>query len=416
MKKYLIVVAVVVIGLIFLSYYGDISDENEKKRLFEESRKEKQTESGMDKLLNDIQYYEKHPELLITIEAAVEDYNFMWQTLENYYPYFGVAERLYGVKYQEIKEKYLQEIQSKSGLGLVPPNKTWFGDIIKKCFAEFKHLGHLEFMPSSYSVDTEYKIDDFNVTHKILDENTAYIKLQARSGGAEQFEYDYNKVMNFYSEIRDYENLIVDMTQYSGGDTYWVNFIVEPNITLGIGNYQYFCAKDGSFDIDFLRSKYPDFRISETDMDLSLIPDINQDDLQMFNKLYIQKRVIYPTGNNNKKMFSGNIYVLIDKNTNPVTEDIAAFCKNTGFAEIVGRKTETVFSTEYITNYILSESGFMFGYCPLYLLNSDGSCNAEYGTEPDYVCINRESPLDACLRIIAGKNPVKTEHVKESED
>jgi len=122
MKKYLIAIGIIAILLIVLSYIGDISEENEKKRLFEESRQQKQTESSMDQLMKDIKYYENHPELLLSIEAALEDYIDMWRELENYYPYFGVAERLHGVKYREVKETYLEYINNKTGLGVLPMN------------------------------------------------------------------------------------------------------------------------------------------------------------------------------------------------------------------------------------------------------------------------------------------------------
>ena len=426
MKKYLIIIAIVVVALIIISYYGDIAQENEKKRLLEESRREKQTESsGMDKLLNDIQYYEKHPELLITIDEAVQIYDSMWQSLDGY-PFFGVAERIYGVNHREIWGKYLLEIRNKSGLGLLPPNINWFGDIIKRCIAEFKNLGYLEYADSYVNLqdnsipgNSDNKIDDFNISHKILNDNAAYLKLQARSRGERQFEYDFNKILDFYDEIQGYENLIVDMTQYGGDDFYWKSLIVGLNIAEDIDIEYYFCAKDGVTAVNSLRFMFPDSYIGEIDMDLNLIPNINRDDLLMFDKLYKYQSRIYPSGEDenskNKKMFQGNIYVLIDKNNNPATEDFAYFCKSTGFAEVVGRRTGALFSLSFRNNFQFSDRGWIISYMPLYLLNKDGSCNAEYGTEPDYPCEGRESPLDACLRIISPIPDNLEEHETEGE-
>ena len=109
-------------------------------------------------------------------------------------------------------------------------------------------------------------------------------------------------------------------------------------------------------------------------------------------------------------MFSGNIFVLIDKSTNSAVEDFAAFCKNTGFAELAGRKTGALFSIFFKNSYQLSGSGFMVGYTPLYLLNKDGSCNAEFGTEPDHTGKNYERPLDTCQKVIDDRKPKRVEN------
>jgi len=473
MKKYLIIIAIVAIGLIILSYIGDISDENEKKRLLEESKQAKMAKEG-EAVNND--YRQLNPALFLSVEDAVADYNYMWQVFEDNYPFFGVASRLYNVRSQEIKEKYLREIQKKSGLGSFPTNAIWFGDIIQKCINEFKGLGNLWFIsPSLYldfkksyeqteklnllyekiflnehsrqiyeamGVDTTYystkvhaaKYDDGAVVYEFsgspdetdpqsmilygqnvefdifsrseITGNIAYIKLMASPDhdNDAQFEYDRRQIMDFYSQIQDCDNLIIDMTKYYGDDTYWQKLIVEPNIAEDTGIEYYFTFKNGKENADLFDIININSWGSEIDTDLESLPNISHPDLQMFEKLYQSESTFNPAGG--KKMFSGNIYVLYDntKTYYPGAESFAYFCKNTGFAEIVGPQIKRGWPLVNGNNLVmLPNSGLIFNYSALYMMNKNGSSYDEYGTAPDYICNKNETPLDACARVIAGK-------------
>ena len=407
-----------------LSYAGDISDENEKIRRKEEQRnatREKQSEADMNQIIDTIQtslYVRQHPDLFISPEDAVEDYNYMWQVLEDNYPFLGIAERASGRDYRAIKEKYLREIEKpENQFDAESLSVDMFAySIIGPCLNEFGRIGDLLFVYKNWNYYLNYSyygnytyfsdiimIGD-NVMCRLLDENTAYLELKGQQGNKDQFEYDRKKIMDFYSEIQGCENLIINISNYSGDDTYWKKFIVEPNITEDVDVDYYFFVKNGKENIDYFNSIDMDSWSSEVDIDLDLMPNINKNDLQMFDKLY--KRTETINSANGKKLFSGNIYMLIDRITFSYNaENFVYFCQSTGFAETVGYKTSANRSIIYGNNAVkLPNSGLIFEYSPFCMMNTDGSCIAEYGILPDHICKGTEKPLEVCRKIIQEKD------------
>ena len=82
--------------------------------------------------------------------------------------------------------------------------------------------------------------------------------------------------------------------------------------------------------------------------------------------------------------FNGQIWLLVGPQVYSSAESFAVFCKQTGFATLVGQPTGGSNSgggifLELPNTHLLVQ--FDVEYC----LNSDGSCNMENGTEPDIV-------------------------------
>lgn len=69
----------------------------------------------------------------------------------------------------------------------------------------------------------------------------------------------------------------------------------------------------------------------------------------------------------------------------------------TGFATLVGTQTGghgIGINPVYI---VLSESGLVVQYSPIYGIKYDGTDSEEFGTTPDIISKNGESPLQTCL-------------------
>ncbi len=103
-----------------------------------------------------------------------------------------------------------------------------------------------------------------------------------------------------------------------------------------------------------------------------------------------------PTGGG----FAGKIWLLVDEYVYSSSEAFTVFCKDTGFATIVGSPTggdgigiDPVF-------LVLPNSGLIVRYSALFGLNPDGSSNEEFGTTPDLLSPAGEPPLVTALRAI----------------
>ncbi len=83
--------------------------------------------------------------------------------------------------------------------------------------------------------------------------------------------------------------------------------------------------------------------------------------------------------------FKGDIYLLIDKYVFSSAEKFASFCKDTGFATLIGEPTggDRVFET--IPAMVLPNSGMAVRFSYEMGINQNGTINMETKTIPDIV-------------------------------
>ena len=98
-------------------------------------------------------------------------------------------------------------------------------------------------------------------------------------------------------------------------------------------------------------------------------------------------------------VFRGRIWLLTGPSVYSSSEAFAVFCRETGFATLVGQRTGGSNSGGAIL-YELPASHLLIQFDVEYCLNGDGSCNMEMGTAPD---IESDEPLQTVLDIIADK-------------
>lgn len=101
--------------------------------------------------------------------------------------------------------------------------------------------------------------------------------------------------------------------------------------------------------------------------------------------------------------FHGKIWVLVDEYCYSATEALVCFCKETGFATLVG--TETGGNGKGATPYIMAlpYSGLIVEYETYLSFNVDGTCNGISGTVPDIVTEDGSDALETCLMAIRGE-------------
>lgn len=391
-------------------------------------------------------------------KQALEDYDYMWNVLEKNYPCFNIIERKYGVNIKDIKNGYRKRIENRENVDF-----KYFNDILNRSINKFSGVGHLLIIDFNlytmsrgtfdalednqvsgiarnnkkvvtnkktektyeylYNVSFGKKIaknlnftnisnklyDGKNVSFKEIDKDTAYVKI--KSFFHYNVEKDRHKLLNFYKENANKKNLVIDLTENNGGSiSYWKDNIVSPNIDKELELYnQYTLYKDGDIVNDEyfkkLKNGKNEYMSVTTDFSEVLkLPKIRKEDLKDLKYLEISKSIEFNVKPSlNERAFKGNIYILVNEHVQSSTHSFSEYCKNTGFATLIGKATGGNGPSMEPVYTQLPNSGLILMYQIDYKLNPDGTCNSEFGIAPDIVSKTNEEPLDTFKREILKK-------------
>ncbi len=376
-----------------------------------------------------------------TKQQALEDYDAMWNILEEQYSCFDAVERVYKVNAEEVKARYRKMIETSDSFSF-----EFFYETISKCLFEFKGAAHLVVLPPamhhSFNMTTQsmsaeertlYK-DSFgafletslhqstydylktrsllewvilnfyqsvgrstsaqNLTLKTLTEEIAYVKIN--SFFADHIERDRQLLLDFYKENADKKYLFVDISYNTGGaDSYWLHLIIDPNIKQEL----------------IYKSRYALYKsvpqLGQNVLNAALISDLSilntlsafhPEDAAHLPYLVSTPEFRYPP-KREEPLFKGKIIVLT-RGSSSATEGFVQFCKYTGFAKVVGYPTKGNSGITSPKLRALANSGLLFYYQSDFTLNSDGSANCIKGETPDIASANGEPPSETALRAI----------------
>lgn len=393
---------------------------------------------------------EKQNWMNLSQKQMIEDIEYLYKTLKENYPYFGVAKRK-GIditaNYEAMKTKlencksdmefwiavkefvdsfnklghiklYDDEIYEDDLNGWVelmkedPYAEEYFEAWIKQLNNEVSKTNYPlmgEIMePVTYRVNEQKKkelesgqkkAETENVTTKIIENSkTAYININSFSPSA--MKKDEKILFDFYDKVSNFDNLIIDISNNDGGSmAYYSNLIVAPNIEKELSSKNYAFIMDGENN-----RKYFDFKDMEKEgymKKVELLPkleNINSEDLKVLDYFSDGDMSIKPLNGN--KMFKGKIWVLVSGNVYSASESFAAFCKDTGFATLVGTQTGGDGIGSEPVHIVMPNSGLIVRYAPMYGVTADGTGSQEFGTTPDIISSEYETPLDTCLKEI----------------
>ncbi len=230
-----------------------------------------------------------------------------------------------------------------------------------------------------------------------------YIKIPAFSSTK---DFDWNDFEKYQKEItkNKYKHLIIDLRNNGGGHTFlWRKFLVAPLLkeaktfkTIALYNPSEFSDHYIPFFLKGDRWSFP-AKISKR-KNLPFLENLNKKEAASFKEYY---DVTYTVESQiSDFQFDGKIWVLINKKSYSASDAFAAFCKQTGFASLVGENTGGSGLLALHPVYLkFPRSGLLIKYDMFYTLNPDGSNNAETGTAPDYP-VKQKYALKACLEII----------------
>ena len=256
---------------------------------------------------------------------------------------------------------------------LIEKNLTWvkyrylssYKTYLKNIYSELRYI--------------KYKKKDSNFyTDYNKDSSIAYIKFLSFSNFL--LERDKKKLYEFYKSIEDADKLIIDLSSTTiGTSEYWKNLIVRPLINSDL-QYSYFCGvSNGIQSKDAYKEIIKDEKLEKLDF-----PPINielSEYLKDDSTFYRYTKKIKKDGSIN---FKGKIYIVIRDNYGSATDEFAYFCKQTGFASLVGEETSGGSMGLYPILLYLPNSGLVFYITSSEGFHLDGSSSAYKGVKPDY--------------------------------
>lgn len=377
----------------------------------------------------------------LTAEQRMEDYEAFWATLRDSYPCWGIIKRE-GVNVDAIYQEYKDLVSGSDSdvdfysaiysalwrlgvnghLWIVEPH-TYASYVENFAAYQDADRGHwVEVLQSEKTAIGYQKLDNLlslleedegggepvedtstNVTSMILPGNIGYLKISSFAG---DIETDGEAIADFYAQCADCDDLILDLTANSGGsEDYWEQLIVAPNIDKTLSASHVALVRMSENNTPYMENVFSAaelYPISE----LPDLPKLETADRTLATHYVTIDHTVAPAAQRNP--FHGRIWVLVGDAVYSASESFSIFCKDTGFATLVGTQTsgdgigiDPIFLQ-------LPNSGILVQFTALFGLNADGSSNEETGTTPDIVSADGENPLVTALRAISAQKGLKS--------
>lgn len=360
-------------------------------------------------------YSESGSDILLT-ENKLEDFEYMFNIIKENYPFIEANKRIYGIDWIANKDMYVRKIKltqseeeffsamndilsdlhNEHTLMLSPENyvylkrnyenlakknkkyEAWVRELDRPATVN-RYLSNTKEI-NNYEVDKKNSANNINVeTDFIKDKNLAYMKIN--SFMPYTIEEDTSIIDIFFDTIKDYDGLIIDIRGNSGGDIeYWEKLIVSKLIKSPVEYVNYIAYKDGEYQRDFVENYSRLKKIDKLDKEnLKNAPEELYDEFKLFKK---EEKKIKPK---DSTKYQGDIFLLVDGEVYSSAEAFASFCKNTGFATVIGEVTggDGIGSDSVVCS--LPNSGYVFTFSQEMGMTKDGRCNYEFRTSPDYV-------------------------------
>lgn len=356
----------------------------------------------------------------LTTEQKVKDFEYLYNVLEENYPYFGVGERKTGIDWLSQKDNYIRQIRRTendssyyftldriltdlgNGHTEIRTFNGWWDmayeaysmgakkegneryvkwvEVLEDGRARPKYWAKILEKESSGEQNTHGEPEgdiEVNFTDSLIPEKGIAI-MQIKNLLPENIEKDKLVIDKFLKEIKDYKYLIIDIQDNDGGsEYYWKDNIVQRLIHDSISYISNYIVKEGRLNRHF----YPDYFdgasiIKKTES----MPNIPEELLDGTFYIKSQVNTLYP---DDPIPFNGKIYLLVNRVVYSSAEGFAYFCKTTGWATIAGQRTGGDGIGNDPIPFVLPESGIIVRSPSVTGVNIDGSLNSETRTVPD---------------------------------
>jgi hypothetical protein len=349
----------------------------------------------------------------LTKEQKLEDFEYLYGFISENYPYLKVNERLNGIDWLGEKEVFKNAIENAtadydfeyeisniirqlnndhthvltkdmfgyvynvySDLEYEDNYKPWADilkdeDVLKRYGFDEKGLEEYEAKQTFYSGLSYCKTDI------IVPDEVAYLKISQMN--TESIEKDGLIIREFLGEIKDYEKFIIDIRGNQGGnDSYWIKNVIQPlaNKELSVENYLF--LRD-----DYAKYFYEHREITfspTVELDKNIFDGLPEEIKKDYSYYSFSLRSIKPV---DPVGFSGKIYLLVDERVFSSAESFASYCKDSGFATLVGETTGGDGIGLDPILFSLPNSKIVIRLSGMLVLNNDGTINEEVHTIPN---------------------------------
>lgn len=344
----------------------------------------------------------------LTAEQRMEDYEYLWSTLRDSYPCWGILERE-GVEVERIYTTYREMVAESDSdadfysaiysalyllgtnghLSIIEPEayfsdylpaagqyrregKTHWAEVLDSTDTQTRYRKLLALEQAANGTDAESSIpgsgsDTPNLTTLLLPGGTTgYLKI-------DRFPADYTSdaaaLEAFYLQCAGCTDLILDLTDNSGGsELYWEQLLVAPHIDHPLSSRHLALVRRSANNNPYLDEAFSPSAFRP----LSTLPELPGLD-------------------------AADRALATDSSTSTQMRPR----KGLGFAALVGRTTGGDGIGAMDPVYLqLPNSGILIQYTVPFGLNPDGSSNEEMGTTPDLVSPAEEPPLITAFRAI----------------
>ena len=352
----------------------------------------------------------------LTSEQKVIDFEYLYAVLRDNYPFFGVAERIYGVNWLAKHDEYVQRLKATAD------DAAYYREL--NSILRELHDGHLDFSPTiKYSkfkpildglgpdfepwsramhrdsvraVYWEQLLAKKDVEHKPVKKkslpkqrgkksyyadtllcNGKIALMRLSSLPYEKISVDSLRIASFLSTISEADYLIIDIQGNSGGsELYWSRLVVSRLIPKPITYFSTQIVRGGEINREYCPEFFEEAE-SLTGEVCSGLPD------ELYDGTFYLRKYPCEVAASDPIAFRGKIYLLVDRKVFSSAGGWADFCKQTGWATVVGETTGVQGIGRDPIVISLPESGLLLRYPYCNGINADGTFNGEVGVRPD---------------------------------
>ena len=374
------------------------------------------------------------------------DFDYMISALEANFPYFGIIYRLNGVDMivvaQDMRvrlENMYEEIDFENFWNMLRDDFFYYAIPDKEWFLPIGHLSlfsdaERRWFISRYEAATGWNMSSYFLgilnnppTHPsypylnadpkppiglpsqtlstsiIYDGIIGYLRVYRLWGGVSLDEEEI--LTEFFSDIADFEHLIIDIRGNTGGAFHLFNYYITSFLTNQIiaTRFHHFLM-DGEHNMRFFRATRQTLSGFGGESSIFLgntASSYIMEDLSLMSHRFPQQIAVNPRPVHQRSLFDGKVWLLIDGKSYSSAMYVAAILSATRFATLVGETTSGGGGSPWGSNFIvLPNTGIIIRYDPTFVTDAWGH-PLEYGIEPHYFNLPGLDALETVLELIA---------------
>ena len=365
-----------------------------------------------------------------TQEEFLADYDQLWADLEENYPFFPVLEEK-GIDVEGLRRSGRETIESRvttlegfvwvlnnlfmqtgyfAHLSLAPPGiiewyvsayteegvksaRPWYETVCRpQTAATYEQLYDMD---TDAAVPPEAQDDAYPpVETRYLPEYQA-VYFHFRSFETSLKERDRDVVSDYLASLGEVEisHVILDITgNGGGGNEYWMDNIVSPLGGRFLYDNKMFFA-DTPVNRRFIDPNYQVAPLSSLPEDCEVPEFVEELGFTEYFSTHWESE-------EGERLPGAKRWLLVDGRVYSAADVFAGFCKDTGWATLVGTSTWGDGNEGATVLLSLNNTGLLVRFSSVAGANSEGQLNTDYGTNPDILSREGEAPLDTVLRVI----------------